>query len=163
MTKLLVTAAVVAVGLSAVGETKEERWAKGEVWKGAPDGETKHLENIALGKVVEFKYREPFYVHCTDSDDKYQLTDGEYVKGYFWMQKGTIGWMSFGATPLSMTVDLGKDMPIRGFSYNTAFGTAGVQFPQAIHVYVSLDKENWHFAGDLLSRATSLRVMPPPS
>ena len=165
MKKLLVTAAVVAVGLllSADGETKEERWAKGEVWKGAPDGETKHLENIALGKVVEFKHREPFYVHCTDSDDKYQLTDGEYVKGYFWMQKGTIGWMSFGATPLSMTVDLGKDMPIRGFSYNTAFGTAGVQFPQAIHVYVSLDKENWHFAGDLLSRATSLRVMPPPT
>ena len=54
MKKLLVTATVVAVGLvlSAVGETKEERWAKGEVWKGAPDGETKHLENIALGKVV---------------------------------------------------------------------------------------------------------------
>ncbi|MCL5097056.1 MAG: hypothetical protein M1608_05920, partial [Candidatus Omnitrophica bacterium] len=47
--------------------------------------------NLALGKPYTLEPA-PNYPYCTDPGDRTQLTDGQYVKGYFWTQKGTVGW-----------------------------------------------------------------------
>jgi hypothetical protein len=109
-------------------------------------------ENIARGRPVSL-IPAPDYRHCTDPDDALQLTDGQYVQGHFWTQKGTVGWNR--ARPAIMTVDLGCVEPVSGVSFNTAAGTAGVSWPQAIFILVSDDGRIYHEAGDLveLSRA----------
>jgi hypothetical protein len=116
-----------------------------------PDG-GHPLDNIARGRPVHFSPA-PDYRHCTDPDDARQLTDGEYVRGYFWTQRGTVGWNR--ARPAVITVDLGHVEPIRGVSFNTAAGKAGVDWPQAIFLLVSVDGKTWREAGELtaLSRA----------
>ena len=122
------------------------------------------LENAALGKHVSFLPVPPNYSHCTDPDDEKQLTDGKYVTGpgQMWLQKGCVGWGNSGGKPLGVKIDLGADTPIAGFAWNVASGSAGVRFPQSILVYVSLDGENWAFAGDLLGKSLTLRAMPAP-
>ena len=122
------------------------------------------LENAALGKHVSFLPVPPNYGHCTDTDDEKQLTDGKYVTGpgQMWLHKGCVGWGNSGGKPRGVKIDLGADTPIVGFAWNVASGSAGVRFPQSILVYVSLDGENWAFAGDLLGKALTLRAMPAP-
>ncbi|MEI8013082.1 MAG: LamG-like jellyroll fold domain-containing protein, partial [Candidatus Omnitrophota bacterium] len=105
-------------------------------------------QNIALNKPYVFS-KAPDYVYCTDNGDATQLTDGQYVQGYFWTQPGTVGWGWLNTNMVSVTIDLGKSEPIAGFSYNTAAGTAGVQLPKGIYLLVSDDNANWHYAGDL--------------
>lgn len=90
----------------------------------------------------------PNYPHCTDPDDRIQLTDGQYTRGYFWTQKSTVGWRN--VSSVFIVVDLKRDVPISGVSFNTAAGVAGVSFPQAIWVFVSLDSERWFLVGDLV-------------
>lgn len=106
-------------------------------------------ENIALGKPYDFSDG-PNYSLCTDPDDIIQLTDGEYVDGYFWTMLGTVGWIR--KPVVSITIDLGKVEPIRGVSFNTAArNPAGVQWPRAIGVFVSDDGKDYYFAGELLT------------
>jgi len=122
------------------------------------------LENVARGKPVVFLPKAPNYELCTDADDALQLTDGEYVTapGQMWLHKGCVGWSNSGAKPFAVKLDLGADTPIAGFAWNVGSGGAGVAFPQSVLVYVSLDGENWAFAGDLLGKALTLRAMPAP-
>ncbi|MEI8012285.1 MAG: LamG-like jellyroll fold domain-containing protein, partial [Candidatus Omnitrophota bacterium] len=103
-------------------------------------------QNIALNKSYVLNVA-PNYALCTDTGDITQLTDGQYVSGYFWTQPGTVGWQSKIMVPV--TIDLGKSEPIAGFSLNTAAGCAGVQLPKSIYLLVSDDNINWHYAGDL--------------
>ncbi|MEW6359246.1 MAG: hypothetical protein AB1696_23125 [Planctomycetota bacterium] len=104
-------------------------------------------ENVARGKAVRF---EPAtnYQHCTDPDDKMQLTDGVYSQGYFWTQKGTVGWTN--ANPAVVTIDLGGIEPICGISFNTAAGVAGVTWPMSLLLLVSADGKTFHYVGDLV-------------
>lgn len=103
--------------------------------------------NIARGKPYALSAR-PNYRHCTEAGDKVQLTDGEYVQGYFWVQPGTVGWRS---TPVvKINIDLGAVKPISGISFNTAAGVAGVNWPLAIYVLVSRDGKTFYLAGDLV-------------
>jgi len=104
-------------------------------------------DNVAKGMKVGL-WPAPRYKHCTDPDDKIQLTDGEYTKGYFWTQKGTVGWSR--ANPAIVTVHLDAIQPICGASFNTAAGVAGVTWPMAILVLVSDDGKTYHLAGDLV-------------
>ena len=126
------------------------------------------LQNIALGKVCTFM-KKPNYALTCDKDDPLQLTDGKYRRdnnGCLWTSKESVGWQGAGNVmrvwPPSVMVDLGADMPIRGFSWNLAFGIAGVTFPDSIDIYVSLDGKAWHHVGDMLARAVGFRIMPPP-
>ncbi len=114
-------------------------------------------ENIALNKPYTLSPA-PSYGLCTDPDDKTQLTDGAYTEGYFWTQKSTVGWM--GGMPVIVTIDLGREEPISGVSWNTAAGVSDVSWPIGLHVYVSSDKENWFYQGDLTVLGTRER-MPP--
>jgi len=113
--------------------------------------------NLALGKTYQLEPT-PDYAHCTDAGDRAQLTDGQYTQGYFWTQKGTVGWA--GHSPIIITLDLQNAQPIAGLSYNTAAGVAGVNWPAAIFVLVSDNAEVWHLAGDLV--ALSAKASRPP-
>ncbi len=82
--------------------------------------------NIAIGKKYTFS-KEPNYGLCKDAGDMAQLTDGQYTKGFFWTQKSTVGW---NYTPqLEICIDLEKEEPICGVSWNCAAGTSGVTWP----------------------------------
>lgn len=102
----------------------------------------------------------PNYRYCTDPDDRIQLTDGNYTQGYFWTQKSTVGWQN--VSPIFIVVDLKRNVPIAGASFNTAAGVAGVEFPAAIWVLVSEDGKRWCEVGDLV-KASNEQNGPPPS
>ncbi len=114
-------------------------------------------ENIALKKRYTLSPR-PSYALCTDPDDKIQLTDGVYSEGYFWTQKSTVGWRQ--GMPIIVTIDLGREEPISGVSWNTAAGVAGVTWPNGLHIFVSSDQKAWFYQGDLTVLGTQER-MPP--
>lgn len=104
--------------------------------------------NVALGRPYTLTPH-PGYEHCQDAGDKVQLTDGEYSAGYFWTNKGTVGWVSSGFG--CVTIDLGQIEPISGAAFRTAAGTAGVEWPSAIHVLVSDAGEVFRDVGDLVA------------
>lgn len=104
-------------------------------------------ENLAPGKRYTLDPN-PNYHLCTDSQDKVQLTDGIFTKGYFWTQMTTVGWRN--AQPVKITIDLEAVQPIRGLSFNTAAGVAQVQWPISILVLVSRDNKTYYLAGDLV-------------
>ncbi len=114
--------------------------------------------NVALGRPYRLSPA-PNYNYCTDPGDKTQLTDGKHVSGYFWVQTGTVGWRHTGVTRI--TVDLGKVEPIRGVSFNTAAGTAGVGWPTQVSVFVSEDGKTYYWIGDLIE-LSSARGLPEP-
>lgn len=110
-------------------------------------------QNIALNKPYTFSHSTN-YPPCKDPDDKTQLTDGVYTdttRDNFWAHKSTVGWRSVGV--LAITIDLGETFPIGGFLYSTAFGRAQVTMPEFIYVYVSEDKNDWYFVGDLFAKS----------
>ncbi len=104
--------------------------------------------NVARGCPVRFNPA-PNYGLCTDPEDARQLTDGEYSAGYFWVQRGTVGWS--GAQMITITLDLGTVQPIAGLSFNTAAGAAQVTWPRALHTAVSDDGYIWREAGNLVA------------
>jgi hypothetical protein len=106
------------------------------------------LVNLALRKPYTLSAK-PNYGLCTDEGDTVQLTDGQYVEGYFWGQKGTVGWN--GHASVTITVDLGKVEAICGVSFNTAAGVAGVKWPHAIHILVSGEGQKFYYVGDLVT------------
>jgi hypothetical protein len=104
-------------------------------------------DNLAPGKPYKLDPR-PNYSYCTDPGDKTQLTDGQYTQGHFWTQKSTVGWNH--ASSVTITLDLGAVQPIRGASFNTAAGVAGVEWPLGITVLVSDDGKKFYPAGELV-------------
>jgi len=98
------------------------------------------------------------YSYSTDPGDATQLTDGEYSVGYFWTQATTVGWSN--TTYADITIDLGEPQPIKGCSYNTAAGTAGVSWPTLMMILVSDDAKTWYPGGDLAALASKFG-MPP--
>ena len=117
-------------------------------------------ENIALHKPYTLSPA-PSYGLCTDPDDKVQLTDGVYTEGYFWVQKSTVGWRT--GMPVSVTIDLGREEPISGVSWNTAAGVADVCWPIGLHVYVSSDQKTWFYQGDLTITMLGTQERMPPA
>ena len=115
------------------------------------------FENVARGKPYTLTPA-PNYGHCTDPADKTQLTDGTYTRGYFWTQKSTVGWRL--GPPTFVSIDLGSVYPIKGVSWSTAAGVAGVRWPEALLVFVSSDGKTWHETGDLVQLAAP-RSGPP--
>ena len=105
-------------------------------------------ENLAKGCPYTLE-PQPSYALCTDRDDKAQLTDGIYTAGYFWTQKTTVGWQH--ARPIVITLDLGADVPVRGVSYNSAAGVAGVEFPASVVALISVDGRSYYALGDLVA------------
>ncbi|MDD3587879.1 MAG: discoidin domain-containing protein [Thermoguttaceae bacterium] len=106
-------------------------------------------QNIALGKSYSLSAR-PEYGLCTDPDDKIQLADGKTTTGYFWTQKGTVGWTRAGS--VAITIDLGKVEPIDRVAFTSAAGVAGVTWPAAAIVLVSEDgKDYYETCGNFLS------------
>ena len=109
--------------------------------------------NIALGRPYMWSVP-PNYSPCTDPGNAIQLTDGKLVDGYFWAQKGTVGWESY--NHVSVTIDLGIVQPIAGVAYHTAAGTAGVKWPRMLYVLVSDDGLAYHPVADLVSLQTAI-------
>lgn len=109
---------------------------------------TTQYKNIAKGRPYTFNIT-PNYAFCSDPGDNVQLTDGIYTFGKFWAMKTTVGWQK--KRPIIITIDLGKIEPIRGLSYNTAAGIAGVTWPVSVHILVSDDGANYFSIGDLIT------------
>lgn len=120
------------------------QWALSQT---APELPAASGKNIALGKKYTLAPK-PAYSYCTDPDDVVQLTDGKLTEGYFWTQKGCVGWKSTDAA--IVTIDLGSVEPIRGVSFRTAAGVAGVTWPAAIEISVSDDGKNYRIIDDLV-------------
>ena len=118
---------------------------------------TAKYANVAHGKPYTF-LTPPNYPYCTDPDDVIQLTDGRYTDGYFWMQKSTVGWQ--GRRPVVVTIDLGEVEPIRGISYNTAAGVAGVEWPVAIYMLTSDEGMIYRALGDLVAMSDARKAPP---
>lgn len=126
----------------------------------AAKSETAASDNIALHKKYTL-LTHPDYRHCTDPDDAIQLTDGVKTVGYFWTQKSTVGWCT--QKPAMVVVDLEREEPICGVSWNTAAGTAGVFWPESILVFASNDQKQWNLMGDLVIDGTVGRMPPSPN
>ncbi len=126
-------------------EYREEAGEPGGGYAGPPPG-----RNLALGKPHTLSPA-PNYRYCTEEGDATQLTDGEHSVGYFWVQEATVGWSN--TSKVDITIDLGSAQPIKGCSYNTAAGVAGVAWPALVYILVSDDGETWHPAGDLVARS----------
>lgn len=116
-----------------------------------------YTENIALNAPYTFNYS-PDFNYCTDADDVTQLTDGQYVEGYFWTQPGTVGWRGKGY--VIITVDLGADKPISGVSFSTAAGVAGVEWPTSIGIYTAEENGLFHEIGELTALSAQ-KELPP--
>ena len=148
---LLVLALLASVSTGCGGPAADRR----------PDATRKResrTENIALGRPYTLSAN-PNYQHCTDPGDRTQLTDGIYTRRYFWTQTSTVGWRN--ALPPIVRIDLGREQPIRGVSWSTAAGVAGVSWPEAVYVFVSPDGQEWFEVGDLV--ALSARRDAPPA
>ena len=118
--------------------------------------------NIALGATYTLD-PPPNYGLCTDAGDLKQLTDGQYTEGYFWVHKSTVGWQD--KAPTIITLDLGSVQPIRGVSFSTAGGFAGVEWPLTIRVLVAGGDQQFHQVGDLvvMSEEQHGAVAPAPA
>lgn len=101
-------------------------------------------ENMSSGKAVLFS-PEPNYVYCSDSEDLIQLTDGVIYANTnpFWTQTGTVGWQQ--QKSVSITIDLGEDVPIGEIRWHMAAGRAGVRWPESVILYVSPDDDSERF------------------
>ncbi|MGV8073268.1 MAG: hypothetical protein AB2L11_01710 [Syntrophobacteraceae bacterium] len=118
------------------------------------------FKNIALGQPYTLEPK-PNYKRCSDAEDIKQLTDGQYTNsfwGRFWTERSTVGWR--GVKYTTITIDLGTVRPIKGVSFNTAAGYAGVLWPSEIYVFVSGDGKNFYEAGELV--ALSKKALAPP-
>lgn len=113
--------------------------------------------NIALNKPYTLDPL-PNYGDCSLDPQRKLLTDGEYTKGYFWVQKTTVGWVH--KRPVAITIDLGQVQPIAGLSYNTAAGSADVAWPSNILIMVSDDGKLWNVLGDLV-KLSNQQGAPP--
>ncbi|MEN6402310.1 MAG: hypothetical protein ABFD94_10240 [Armatimonadia bacterium] len=114
--------------------------------------------NIALHKPYTLEPA-PNYGDCSFDEKRALLTDGEYTKGYFWVQKTTVGWVH--KQPIVVTIDLGQIEPIAGLSFNTAAGVAGVVWPASLQIMVSDDGKQWTVPGDLVALSNK-RWAPAP-
>jgi len=114
-------------------------------------------ENLARGKPYTL-HPTPGYPLCTDPGDRTQLTDGQYTVGYFWTQMSTVGWVRM--QDLVVTLDLGDHYPIRGLSFSSAAGVAGVNWPSAITALVSVDGRAYHSLGDLVALSSQTADLP---
>ena len=85
------------------------------------------------------------------------------TKDRIWVDRGAVGWKanSGGEEIFTVTIDLGREEQIAGFSWNTGAGLAEVTFPRSIEVEVSLDGKNWNPVGDLLAKSIQDRPLPP--
>jgi hypothetical protein len=114
-------------------------------------------ENIAKGATYTLQPA-PNYAYCTDPGDTQQLTDGVYTQGHFWTQPSTVGWSGVGRA--IVTLDLGRVQAIRGVSYNTAAGVAGVAWPSAIRILTADEDKAFHEVGELVSLSARREAAP---
>ncbi len=113
--------------------------------------------NIAKGTPYTLQPA-PNYTYCTEPGDATQLTDGVLTTDHFWTQASTVGWQN--SRPVAIVIDLGADKPIRGVSYTTAAGTAGVYWPGSIQLFAGNDAKNFHWLGDLVTLSARKGAAP---
>lgn len=107
--------------------------------------------NLALNKPYTLSPRPT----PADDGDQTDLTDGRNFRSSsrMWDQKGCVGWYRI-KVPAEITVDLGRDEPIRGASFSTSGGSGAVGYPISIALSVSTDGKAFHYAGDLVEMAS---------
>ncbi len=110
-----------------------------------------HFESVLIADNVALRKRytlspTPNYPHCTDPDDKVQLTDGK-THSCKWLKKSTVGWMKASPT-VDIVVDLGEKLAVYEVRIHTVGGGfAGVYFPRYLAVLISDDGREFHLCG----------------
>ncbi len=105
-------------------------------------------KDLSIGKSYSMDPK-PNYQGTMDSLDSRQLTDGAYTTGRFWSSKTTVGWQVMG--PIQVHIDLERPASIDQICLNTARGNdADVFFPQRVEMFISLDRDNFAYVGNLL-------------
>jgi hypothetical protein len=111
---------------------------------------TAAAKNLALGRPYTVNPI-PNYPLTVSGTDTIKLTDGSYTNGYFWTdpKRTTAGWENTG--PIQVEIDLGSALDINGVTVDTARNVgAGVSFPRQVEVFVSPDKVNYAYIGDVM-------------
>lgn len=102
-------------------------------------------QNIAKGKTYVFSALANYALSNADKDHKL-LTDGIYTNSHFWTSKTTVGWQYH--KRVNIEIDLKQISTIDKITFNTVRGSAGVQFPSNIFVFLSTDKKSYTYVGD---------------
>lgn len=90
----------------------------------------------------------PSYELTMNTGDAIELTDGRYTSGHFWTSKESVGWKDSG--PIQIEIDLGVIRPVDRICINTARGIeAEVDFPEAVGLFASLERDMYIPLGDL--------------
>ena len=150
---------VAAIALLMVGRAWAQDTAVSPGASGAGPAD-RPSKNIALGMSYTLEPA-PNYEYCTDAADVKQLTDGVYhqTKESLWTRSSTVGWQE--KRPVIITLDLGTVKPIRGVSFNTAGGRAGVTWPAAIRVFTADEDLEFHEIGDLVALSAQYGPLVP--
>lgn len=115
---------------------------------GKAEPATDTWENLAASKSISLE-TPPNYPETSDANDAAQVTDGQLAQASpIWNDKATVGWV--GVDPAVFTIDLGENQPIRGVSMHLAAGSAGVEWPASIQLFVSEDGKSFSPVGDLM-------------
>ncbi len=113
-------------------------------------------KNIAYGKPCDFSDT-PLYPLTYDQDgsDRWQLTDGFFVKfPCIWGDSRAVAW-SYSLSP-TIKIDLGTEQPINEVKYFTAAQYKNVWWPQHIYVLTSPDDVHYYYLADMVKDS------PPP-
>jgi len=103
----------------------------------------------------------PSYALCTGASDATDLTDGKLAPHEdIWQDPLTVGWKFRSGSAVLVDVDLEQSCAIEKIRFHTTAGKAGTTWPSAIYVYTSNDREQWHYGGDLLTKAATHSPLP---
>lgn len=113
-------------------------------------------ENILLGKKAVYSL-EPNY-KLSKGNDEYDLTDGNFGDIKLlnnivspWTKKNTVAWMMKRKSGVMINFDLKTNKFIGKVNFGAHSG-GGVVMPLAIFIYVSKDKKNWNYHGNLINK-----------
>ena len=115
--------------------------------------------NVALGRPYTLDPA-PNYSGATSKTGAQVLTDGRVTQGStMWLQSSTVGWTR--TRPVTITIDLGDAIPIDRVTWHGAAGASGVEWPESILAFGSVDGKNYSLLGNIVELDAARGSGPP--
>jgi hypothetical protein len=126
----------------------------------APAAHAAEPMNVALGRPYTLDPA-PNYSGGTSKTGAQVLTDGRVTEsGTMWVQPSAVGWSH--VRPVTITIDLGDAIPIDRVTWHGAAGKAGVEWPESLVAFGSVDGRNFTLLGNLVELDAERGSSPPP-